>query len=273
MPAFRGSLASSFWGRAWCDNLESYSDFSNRLPRGRSYVRGGAVVDLQIAEAQVRAKVQGTRLYTVEVDIRPVSHTRLSMLLAACADKLATLKDLLAATLPDMALRAMCDRDSGLFPQPNEIEFRCSCPDWASMCKHVAAVLYGVGARLDDRPELLFLLRGADPQLFIHEAARTTVDAATALPVGVKLLDDASVHALFGIDLEPPPKPAVKPPPKPAEGTAAPKPRPTKKPASPPKTGRPAAAPASALSGLEAALCDALLTAFSPNAPPRRRTR
>lgn len=202
VPAFSGALAKSFWGKAWCSHLESYSDYSNRLPRGRSYVRGGAVVDLQIERAQVRARVQGTRLYKVEIDVKPVAPARWAALVDACRGDVGSLHDLLAGELSPTTLKAMCAPDAGLFPAPNEIELRCSCPDWASMCKHVAAVLYGIGARFDERPELLFLLRGADHLALVTEAAVATVEAATAAPAGVRLLDDATVHALFGVALD-----------------------------------------------------------------------
>src|SRR5512137_2481433 len=66
------TIASTFWGKAWCDNLEGYGDYENRLPRGRTYVRNGSVVDLQIAEAEITARVSGSSLYKVKVDIVPV---------------------------------------------------------------------------------------------------------------------------------------------------------------------------------------------------------
>src|SRR6266581_2644105 len=129
------TIAKSFWGKSWCANLECYSDYENRLPRGRTYVRNGSVVDLQIAKGEVAAMVAGSQLYRVKVEIAPVAASR---------------------------WKAICREGDGLFPAPKEIKLSCSCPDWADMCKHVAAALYGVGARLDQKPELLFVLRGVD---------------------------------------------------------------------------------------------------------------
>jgi len=152
-------IASTFWGKAWCDNLEGYGDYENRLPRGRTYVRNGSVVDLQIAEGEVSARVSGSDLYKVKVDIVPVPKARWKSICKDCAGGIDSLVELLQGRFSKGVMERICRQRSGLFPAPEEIRFSCSCPDWASMCKHVAAVLYGVGARLDNKPELLFRLR------------------------------------------------------------------------------------------------------------------
>jgi len=132
----------------------------DRLPRGRSYVRNGSVVDLQVARGEVSARVQGSSLYRGTIRIKPLAAARWRALKTACAGQITSLVSLLQGKLPDNVLRAVTDRATGLFPAPSEIELDCSCPDFATLCKHLAAVLYGVGARLDTQPELLFLLRG-----------------------------------------------------------------------------------------------------------------
>ena len=140
-------IATTFWGKAWCDNLERYSDYANRLPRGRSYVRNGTVVDLQIATGVVTALVSGSELYMVKIDVGSVARARWQSIRHDCSGAIDSAIELLQGRLSDVVMARLCDQKTGLFPSPADIGFSCSCPDWASMCKHVAAVLYGIGAR------------------------------------------------------------------------------------------------------------------------------
>jgi uncharacterized Zn finger protein len=156
------TIAKSFWGKSWCTNLERYSDFENRLPRGRTYVRNGSVIDLQITKSKVSAMVCGSNLYSVTVIITPVTATRWKAICRDCAGTIDSLVELLQGRLSKNVMDRVCRDGDGLFPAPKEIKLSCSCPDWAGMCKHVAAVLYGVGAKLDEKPALLFELRGVD---------------------------------------------------------------------------------------------------------------
>ena len=144
-------IASTFWGEAWCEHLESFSDYENRLPRGRTYVRNGSVCHLAIQKGKIEAKVSGSSLYTVKIDIRTLPPAKWKSLKARCAGQVGSLLELLQGKLSDRVMTIVTDRDEGLFPSPKEIQLSCSCPDWATMCKHVAAVLYGVGARLDEQ--------------------------------------------------------------------------------------------------------------------------
>jgi uncharacterized Zn finger protein len=194
------TIARSFWGKAWCENLERYSDFASRLPRGRTYVRNGSVVDVQIAKGEVRAKVSGSELYTVQVDIAPAAAKRWKAICADCAGSIDSLVELLQGRLSERVMDRVCREGDGLFPLPREIDLSCSCPDWADMCKHVAAVLYGIGARLDLSPELLFRLRGVDETELLARADRHISLKAPA-PAGAKVLDDGDAAALFGLDM------------------------------------------------------------------------
>jgi hypothetical protein len=194
-------IAATFWGKAWCDNLESYADYAHRLDRGRSYVRSGAVVDLQIEAARVRSRVVGMRLYEVEVSIRPLEPARWKALVAGCGHRIESVVSLLEGRLPEEVLRVVTHRERGLFPAPRQISMTCTCPDWASLCKHVAATLYGVGARLDERPELLFLLRGVDPGDLVHAAADRLGAAPAGAGGGARVIADGDLGALFGIEL------------------------------------------------------------------------
>ena len=162
-------IASTFWGKAWCDNLERYRDFESRLPRGRSYVRNGSVLDLQISRCEVRATVSGSSLYHVSVSIGVLSRPRWQSICRDRAGGIDSLVEMLQGRLSKAVMQRVCEPAKGLFPEPSEITFTCSCPDYAFMCKHIAAALYGVGARLDQQPQLLFTLRAVDQTELISD--------------------------------------------------------------------------------------------------------
>lgn len=196
----RGAIARTFWGKAWCDNLERYSDFANRLPRGRTYVRNGSVIDLAIGQGEVRAQVVGSSLYHVEVRVAAVGEKQWKAIGADCAGSIDSMVELLRGTFSKAVMERLCRPGDGLFPAPKEIDFTCSCPDWASMCKHVAAVLYGVGARLDQRPELLFQLRRVDGNDLLAQAGMG-VTRPTKSPAKAKVLDESALAEVFGIEM------------------------------------------------------------------------
>lgn len=193
-------IANTFWGKAWCDNLERYSDYSNRLPRGSTYVRNGSVIDLTIGAGTVTAQVMGSELYQIKVNITAVPAKQWEDIGAECAGTIDSLVELLQGRLSKGVMERICQPGKGLFPSPKEIKFDCSCPDWASMCKHVAAVFYGVGARLDQQPELLFTLRKVDAKELVARAG-----AGLALPKPApgkaKVLDDSKIAGIFGIEM------------------------------------------------------------------------
>jgi len=194
------AIASNFWGKAWCSNLERYSDFASRLPRGRSYVRNGCVVDLQITSGKIAAKVSGQELYDVTISIAPVVARRWRAICRDCSGTIDSLVELLQGRLAKSVMDRVCRQGDGLFPAPDEIKLSCSCPDWADMCKHVAATLYGVGARLDEAPRLLFVLRGVDEgELLTGSAQEMTHSKPT--PDASAVLKDGDVAALFGIEM------------------------------------------------------------------------
>ena len=194
-------IAATFWGKAWCDNLEAYSDFANRLPRGRTYVRNGSVVDLQISPGKVCAQVSGSELYKIEIKIKPLPASLWKSIQTECAGKIDSLIELLQGKLSSSVMQIVTRRDGGLFPTPKEIDLDCSCPDWADLCKHVAASLYGVGARLDQSPELLFLLRGVNPAELISQASAAEAVRQTAAANGAPALTDQELTDVFGIEL------------------------------------------------------------------------
>ncbi len=193
-------ITTTFWGNAWCENLEAYSDYSNRLPRGRSYVRNGSVIDLQIEPGNVRALVNGSDLYTVDIKIDPLPKKRWSEIKEKCAGQIGSLVELLQGSLSKSVMEIVTCREEGLFPSPGEIKLNCSCPDWASMCKHLAATLFGVGARLDHEPKLLFTLRGVDPAEMVESAIDQQIGVGKTGKG--RLLKTDELSSVFGIDIE-----------------------------------------------------------------------
>jgi uncharacterized Zn finger protein len=194
-------IASTFWGKSWCENLESYSDYESRLPRGRTYVRNGSVVDLQIERGRVKATVSGSELYTITIEIGVLPRPRWDAICRDCAGSVGSLVELLQGKLSKNVMERVCRADDGLFPSPDEIKLGCSCPDWADMCKHVSAALYGVGARLDAKPELLFELRGVDRSQLIAGAGHDLPLTRRAVAED-RLLAEDDVAALFGIEID-----------------------------------------------------------------------
>ncbi len=197
------TIARSFWGKGWCTHLESFGDYSNRLPRGRTYVRNGSVCHLGIARGAVDAMVAGSSLYKVKVSIAELNKTAWTALKARCTGQIGSLIELLQGRLSDAIMRAVTDPEHGLFPKPGEITYTCNCPDWAGMCKHIAAVMYGIGARLDEQPELLFRLRGVDhEELLSAEAAVGAITGDGAGRSRRRALAKGDLSAVFGVDLE-----------------------------------------------------------------------
>jgi uncharacterized Zn finger protein len=196
-------IATTFWGTAWCDNLERYSDFANRIPRGRTYVRNGSVIDLQIGAGRVDALVSGSRMYTVTVEVARVPAPQWRDICARCAGGIDSLVELLQGRFSKGVMAHLCQQGAGLFPAPKEIAFSCSCPDGAYMCKHVAAVLYGVGARFDGQPELLFRLRNVDEQDLVAGAA-THVPSSSTSTGAAKILPDGDLSGVFGVEFAEP---------------------------------------------------------------------
>lgn len=199
------ALARTWWGKAWNKNLERYADYSNRIGRGRSYVRHRAVLDLQIKAGQVNALVLGsaTQPYKVTIQIKAISKTAWANMKEACAGQFDSLPQLLNGKFPKALQEIFMAKGKGLFPTPEEIDFSCSCPDWASMCKHVAASLYGVGARLDQDPGLFFKLRQVNMDDLVSQAVADTTDKMLkqAQQKSARVLDDADLGDMFGIDL------------------------------------------------------------------------
>ncbi len=205
-PFSSNKIAKTFWGHAWCRHLESFSDYGNRLPRGRSYLRNGSVAHLEIIPGRVHALVLGSEHYEITINIEPLPADTWNALKQNCSGKIGSLIELLQGKLSHEVMRHVTDLDSGLFPKPHEIHLSCDCPDYADLCKHLAAVLYGIGRRLDEQPELLFTLRDVDQS----ELLSSPIPQATGSSrrrIAANALGD-----VFGIDLASTPSESPKSP-------------------------------------------------------------
>ncbi len=193
-------IARTFWGDAWCKHLEQFSDYANRLPRGRTYVRNGSVCHLAISKGKIEAIVSGSELYNIDIRITPLAENRWKKVRKQCAGQIGSMLELLQGRLSNHVMEIVTDRNQGLFPKPSEIKFSCDCPDWAGMCKHVAAALYGIGARLDHQPELLFLLRNVDHDELI--TAELELQTATSGKGKRRRLASQDLSDVFGVEIE-----------------------------------------------------------------------
>ncbi len=199
-------IARTFWGEAWCHHLEKFSDYANRLPRGRTYARNGSVCHLDISKGKIEAIVSGSELYKINIEISPFSTKKWQKIRKQCSGQIGSMLELLQGHFSDNVMEIVTHQQQGLFPKPSEIKLSCNCPDWAGLCKHLAAVLYGVGARLDHQPELLFLLRNVDQQELIT-AELSTVSSGSGKR---RRLVTTDLSDVFGVDMAEPAKPARK---------------------------------------------------------------
>ncbi len=193
-------LAATFWGQAWAENLQRYADLANRLPRGRAYLRNGSVLDLAIGPGRVEAWVAGSELYRVTIGITPLAKARWRRIVERCTGRIGSLVGLLRGELSAEVLGVLTHARDGLFPEPRELALDCSCPDAAEVCKHVAAVLYGVAVRLDTRPALFFDLRQVNQAELIGSA--TTGLVGRSRPAAGKRIAADRLSAVFGIELD-----------------------------------------------------------------------
>lgn len=162
--ANRQQFGLTWWGSQWLNSLNQI-DFDNRLPRGRSYANKGAVTELQISGSQIKARVQGSRFtpYKVTVSVPSVSRELVEVLLDEIGTHPAAVAKILNRELDPMVLEFSNEKNIPIFPSRwSDIDMKCSCPDWAVPCKHIAAVIYLVAKQIDGNPFLVFSLRGID---------------------------------------------------------------------------------------------------------------
>jgi uncharacterized Zn finger protein len=196
-------IASKWWGKAWNKNLENYADFKNRISRGKAYVKSGAVLDLKISEGKVEAIVQGnsSKPYNVTISIDKLDKRDWEKVKQLCNRKIDTLETLLLGSFPKVFDEMFSNSKNGIFPSPKEIHFKCTCPDSARMCKHIAATLYGVGSKLDEDPILFFKLRDIDFQDLLKKSMEDKMQSMlkNADKKSERAIDDAEIFDLFGV--------------------------------------------------------------------------
>ena len=212
-------IAKTFWGQAWCKHFEQYRDFANRLPRGKTYARNGSVCDLRITKGKITGMVCGSQLYDVDITIKPLDSKKWKAIRKQCGKSVHSLIDLMRGQLSDEVIGQLTDAEKGMFPLGDEMSLSCDCPDYSSLCKHLAAVMYGAGNRLDTSPDLLFLLRGVDQSELIADAIASG-NAQNDVGLNTESgLEGDDLGAIFGIEMAETPtvkkktprkKPAVK---------------------------------------------------------------
>ena len=172
----RGGFGQSWWARRWIGVLESF-DIGARLGRGRSYARNGQVLSIDIAEGQVKAKVQGSRPkpYAVTIQVTVLAHKQWDRLVESLSAQALFAAKLLAGEMPEDIEKVFAEASLSLFPeQQADLVTDCSCPDWSNPCKHVAAVYYLLGEEFDRDPFLLFRLRGLGRDELLQRLSRLT---------------------------------------------------------------------------------------------------
>src|SRR6516225_9973543 len=158
----RGQFGQSWWAKRWIAVLESF-DIGARLGRGRSYARNGQVLNIDIAKAEVTAKVQGSRPkpYDVTIQVKSLAEKEWAKVIEALSGQAIYAAKLLAGEMPQDIENVFQEVKLSLFPEKlGDLATECSCPDWSNPCKHIAAVYYLIGEEFDRDPYLLFRLRG-----------------------------------------------------------------------------------------------------------------
>lgn len=182
----RRRFGMTWWGRRWISALEALGAiYQNRLPRGRTYARRGAVVDLQLGPGRVTARVQGRRRrpYRVTIRIPVFEEASWRAVTEALAGRVGHAAALLEGRMPEEVDEVLEGCGVSLFPRPGELETSCSCPDWANPCKHVAAVHYVLAETFDKDPFLLPALRGREREVLLAglRAARAGAQASVVV--------------------------------------------------------------------------------------------
>lgn len=199
---FSKNICNSWWGNAWCKNLERYADCNNRIDRGKSYLKNNMVIDLKINGGEIYAKVQGSRKtpYTVKITIDPIDEKKRLRIEEQATGKIQNLEALINGTFPE-ELKDIFFQNDGLFPSLKEIHFNCSCPDFARMCKHVSAALFGVGIRLDKNPIYFFQMRGINIDDFVNKAVFGKVNKMLENTdvITTRIIQESDITKLFGI--------------------------------------------------------------------------
>ena len=186
-------LAASFWGSAWMKHLARCEAGGLCLAPGRSLLRHGCVLDLNIGPGLIAALVSADELYEVTLRIEPLDDEKLESLRNTCCGRIDSLVSLLEGKVDHAVLEILCAPEDGLLPEPADWHMNCSCPDWAEPCSHAAAAIYAAGVLIDADPMLLFRLRSVDPAALM---------AAPSIPEAEAVFDASALSSAFGIELD-----------------------------------------------------------------------
>jgi uncharacterized Zn finger protein len=201
-PSHRQALSDTPWGQAWNRHLMEHSHYASRMPRGRTLLRKGSVMDLDVSPGVITAIVAGTQVYDITIKVAPLDEDRWAAIQRACHGRIANVVDLLSGDVSPEVMRTVTHPEEGLFPQPSDLRCICRCPDESDLCEHSAAVLYAVGIHLDDHPSALFSLRHAAPDALVAQDTATAIAHLTAAPSDVSTtLARTDLADLFGIQL------------------------------------------------------------------------
>ena len=199
----RESFGKTWWGQEWLNSL-THIDYENRIPRGAAYARKGAVTDIKIDGGLIKAKVQGTQRtpYRVEIKVPQVDAEHVARLVDELSEQPLLVSKLMNHELDPQVMTIARKVGIRLFPESwRDLDMRCSCPDWALMCKHVAAVLYGIGTRFDRDPLLFFELRGIDVNKLIDTTLQDRIEnmLENADTRTSRMMDDEDLASIFGV--------------------------------------------------------------------------
>ncbi len=186
------ALASHFWGKAWMRHLAACEAGGLCLAPGRTLLRHGCLLDVQLAPGRIRARVSALRLEEVELQLAPLDEERLEQLVQLCQGRIDSLVSLMEGRVDEAVLAPLCDPQGGLLPEPADWKMSCSCADWAEPCPHAAAAIYAAGVLIDADPSLLFTLRSLDPAVLLRPVPQAEAAEFSADELG----------RLFGIELD-----------------------------------------------------------------------
>ena len=198
----RSQYGRTWWGAQWLQALTQI-DFDNRLPRGRTYANRGAVRNLVVDGGRISAKVQGSRPrpYEVEVVVPPVPPADAARLIDSLTADPGLIARLLNRELDPAVLDEAQRLKIAVFPSRwSDLAMKCSCPDWAVPCKHLAAVIYLLSQEIDGNPFLVFSLRALDlPALLRERGLRIDDNAAAELPTLAQALFETADGVADGV--------------------------------------------------------------------------
>ena len=183
-------LAKNFWGSAWMKQLALCESGGMCLAPGRTLLRHACVLHVDIQPGSISALVSAEEVFEVELKLESLDEERLERLAATCSGHIDSLLSLMQGKVDEAVLLQLCHPENGLLPTPEDWRMHCTCPDWAEPCPHAAAAIYAAGCLIDEKPELLFTLRGIQPEALLSAPAPTNE------------IDADKLSAMFGIDLD-----------------------------------------------------------------------